>query len=211
MDDIVLLPVSAVAEYQYCPRNFYYRMAEGAEEYNSALIDGQMREETREIRQSQTRNGVRQTRKVRIQSESYGLTAELDVVEEKDGKQYPVEYKRGHLKESVSDDVQICLQTLLLEEHLGIDINEAYIFYEESSSRRKVVITEELQEMALQTVGIAREILLEKILPPPLNNERCEGCSLAVRCLPAETEYLQGKAKMPIRPVPSTDLGRVLC
>lgn len=210
MDASVKLPVSAVAEFMYCPKNFYYRMVEGAEETNALLLDGKLQEERREERSRQLRGDTLQLRQIRISSEVYGLTAELDVVEEKDGQRYPVEYKRGSLKESAADDVQVCCQALLLEEAMGIDVSVAYIFYAESNARRQVSISPELRETTLQAIENARSVLADGAAPEPLNDERCEGCSLASRCMPAETAYLKGLGEQPKRIMPSAEIGRVL-
>ena len=93
MEPPILLPVSAVAEYMYCPRNFYYRMVEGAEERTAVMLEGALQEEAREDRARQIRGDALQWRQIRVASQYYGLTAELDVVEELDGRCYPVEYK----------------------------------------------------------------------------------------------------------------------
>ncbi len=59
VEERIKIPVSAVAEYLYCPRRFYYRMVEGAEEANYFLIEGRLQEELREERATQTRDCVR--------------------------------------------------------------------------------------------------------------------------------------------------------
>ena len=210
METPVLLPVSAVAEFMYCPRNFYYRMVEGAEERNAAMLDGALQEQSREERSRQLRGDAVQLRQIRIASQYYGLTAELDVVEELEGSCYPVEYKRGEYKESVADDVQVCCQALLLEESQAKDVTNAYVHYAASNRRRKVPLTPELRDLTLQTIEMARNALSGGAVPEPLDDERCEGCSLAARCLPGEVAFLQGKSEQPRRIVPSTEIGRVL-
>jgi len=210
METRTKIPISAVAEYHYCPRIVYYRMVEGAEEVNHFLVEGRLQEEAREERATQTRDSVRQQIKITIASDYYGITGELDIIEEKDGLRYPVEYKRGLLKEAVNDDVQVCCQVLLMEEVTGIDIPAGYIYYAKSASRRKVLMTADLREMTLDTIEAVRSVLEDQIIPPPVNDERCVGCSLAPRCLPEETTYLNKRGVAPKRPLPSDSLGRVL-
>ena len=210
MEPPVLLPVSAVAEFMYCPRNFYYRMVEGAEERNAVMLDGALQEQAREERSRQLRGDSVQLRQIRIASQYYGLTAELDVVEELEGICYPVEYKRGEYKESVADDVQVCCQALLLEEIQAKDVTNAYVYYAASNRRRKVPLTTELRDLTLQTIEMAWGALSGGAVPEPLEDERCEGCSLVGRCLPGEVAFLQGKSEQPRRIVTSTEVGRVL-
>ena len=172
MDPSILLPVSAVAEFMYCPRNFFYRMAEGAEEKNAVMLEGALQEQAREERARQIRDKAVQLRQIRIASQYYGLTAELDVVEELNGLSYPVEYKRGEYKESVSDDVQVCCQVLLLEENLGTDISQAYVYYSASNKRRTVPITQTLRDLTRQTIEMARDTLSDGAVPEPLDDEK---------------------------------------
>jgi CRISPR-associated protein Cas1 len=207
---MVIIPLSAVAEYQYCPRSFYYRMVEGADEANHLLIEGRLQEKAREERATQFIDGVRQKRRVVITSDYYGISGEIDVIEEKAGHRYPVEYKRGFLKEAVNDDVQLCCQVMLLEEVTGLDIPMGYIYYAKSAARREVPVTSGLRELTLDTIASARQVLEDQVIPPPVNDERCRGCSLAPRCLPEETAYLNKSGPAPRRTVPSNNLGRVL-
>lgn len=170
MEGRYLLPISAVAEVLYCPRNFYYRVVEGAEESNHHLLEGRLQEEARGERLSQTRGGVRQERKIPVRSEFFGIAGEIDVVEERDGQRYPVEYKKGAMRPSTRDDVQLCCQALLLEEALGGEIAAGYIYYAGSSSRRLVRFTEELRELTVQTIERARSIVEEMVVPEPVND-----------------------------------------
>ena len=112
---IVKLPVSAVAEVLYCPRNFYYRIVEQAEDYNHHVLEGRKQEERREQRLNVNREGYKQSRKIFLDSDFYNIAGTLDVIEEKDGMIYPIEYKKGPLRNNVNDDVQVCCQALLLE------------------------------------------------------------------------------------------------
>nr|WP_099082922.1 CRISPR-associated protein Cas4 [Desulforamulus profundi] len=117
------LPVSAVSEILYCPRNFYYRVVEAAEDSNHHLLEGKLQEERRNERQSIVREGYRQERCICVASEKLGIIGVIDVLEQ-GNEIYPVEYKKGILKESLNDDIQVCAQAMALEEKLGHDITK---------------------------------------------------------------------------------------
>lgn len=204
------LPVSAIAEILYCPRNFYYRVVENAPDLNKHLLEGKWQEELREERKTQTRADRKQFRNVRLESDFYGISGIIDVVEEKDGSLYPIENKKGPLRENINDDVQICLQALLLEEYLQKDLQRGYVYYVESASRRVVFLSTELRELTIHTIESAHQIIRDNIIPEPVNDRRCIGCSLAARCLPEESGYLKTGLKKPTRPMASANLGRVL-
>ncbi len=206
----IYLPVSAVAEILYCPRNFYYRVIEGAEDSNAHLLEGRLQEEKRERRGSVTRDSIKQARSIEITSEHLKLIGVVDCLEERDGYYYPVEYKKGTMKESLSDDVQLCAQAMMLEEKLSCCSEKGYIYYAGSRSRREVYFQEDLRVLVENTVRKALDIIESGIIPPPAADGRCNGCALESRCLPMETNFLQGSGKKPSRPVPAINLGRIL-
>jgi CRISPR-associated protein Cas1 len=211
MEQTAYLPVSSVAEILYCPRNFYYRSVLGASDRNSHVLEGKWQEETRdEVRTKLRPTGI-QTRKVYLASENLRLAGILDTIEENNGCMYPVEFKKGLSRENLNDQVQLCLQALLLEEHLETHIDSGYLYYGESYERRKVEFTEDLREIALTVLEKARTIIEEGIIPEQVNDNRCNGCSLVDRCLPEETKAITQEFKGKVRkPSPSMNLGRVL-
>ena len=209
MNDLKI-PISSVAEILYCPRNFYYRAVEQAEDYNQHILEGRFQEERREERPVVTRPDRKQYRKIYFESAVYPIAGILDVVEEKAEELYPVEFKKGSLRNNLNDEVQVCCQALLLEEYLNKEITHGYIFYVESASRRVVQINEDLRELTIKTINQAKEIINDQILPLPVNDQRCNGCSLVERCLPEETEFIKTGLKKPRKPVPTANLGRVL-
>ncbi|OEH85138.1 hypothetical protein BHU72_05875 [Desulfuribacillus stibiiarsenatis] len=215
--EIEYLSISSIAEILYCPRNFYYRTVMMADERNNHVLEGKWQEEARdEIKRKVRPTGI-QTRKVYLTSDNLGLVGVLDTIEENGQEVYPIEFKKGIAQNQLNDRVQLCLQALLLEENIGTSIDRGYIYYSESNQRISVDFTEELRELALQTVEDARVMIDENIIPEPVNDSRCIGCSLISRCLPEETEALIQKTngkdnmkKTPRRPSPSMDLGRIL-
>lgn len=205
----MMLPVSAVAELLYCPRNFYYRLIEGAGDTNVHVTRGKIEEERRDAYAKLGRDAYTQYRRVHLASQSMNLTGVLDVVEEKDGEIYPVEFKTGKIRDKLSDAVQLCCQAMLLEEHLGKDIEKGYLHYTGSQRRQEIWIDTQLRETTRQAIAEAKRILMAGEIPPPVADARCNGCSLASRCLHEEVGSLQGAAK-PRRPLPGINLGRTL-
>ena len=203
------LPVSAVAEVLYCPRNFYYRVIEGIDDTNAHMLEGKLQEEKREQRQKITRDACIQVRSVKVASESLKLLGVVDCLEEKNAF-YPVEYKKGLMKNSLSDDVQLCAQAMILEEKLNCVIEKGYIYYVGSCNRREVLFHEDLRVLVENTVNKAMTIIETGEMPLPVADHRCNGCALENRCMPFETSYLKKTGLKPSRPVPGVNLGRVL-
>lgn len=209
MEETNYLPISSLAEIVYCPCRFYYRVVEAADETNEHVLEGKLQEEQRNERLNVNREHVSQTRAVRVASDRLGLSGIIDAIET-GSSLYPVEYKKGPLSENLNDDVQVCAQAMVLEEATGQSIEVAYVHYVESACRREVRLDEALRDLVLKTIGEARSIMASGEIPPPLNDNRCNGCALVPRCLPAEVGYLKYQRRPPASPVPAVNLGRVL-
>src|SRR5438067_10969567 len=94
-----LVPLRALNQVSYCERLYYLEYVEAVMPTNEHVEDGLF--EHRRVNDETLANRPRKegaaihTRSVCLSSESLGLTGRLDVIEEKNGSTYPVEYKRG--------------------------------------------------------------------------------------------------------------------
>jgi CRISPR-associated exonuclease Cas4 len=48
-----------------------------------------------------------------------------------------------------------------------------------------VIFTDAMLRQVEEVAAAVREMLERRIVPPPVNDQRCEGCSLKESCLPA--------------------------
>jgi len=89
------------------------------------------------------------SRSLTLSSETLSVIAKIDVAEAEDGAVTPINYKRGrrpHVGQGAyaPERVQVCLQSLLLEEH-GYRVEESAIYYAESRERVRIVLDEDLR------------------------------------------------------------------
>ncbi len=136
-----LVPARALNQVTYCPRLYYLQYVEAVMPVNEHVEDGLF--EHRRVNDPDLANRPRkdgevvQVRSVSLSSERLGVTAKLDVVEEKDGATYPVEHKRGGAPRDeagrpsywLNDAVQLCAQGMLLEEELGKPVERGVLSY----------------------------------------------------------------------------------
>src|SRR5581483_11236840 len=120
-----LLPVRAVNQVTYCPRLYYLEYVEAVMPVNEHVEDGvfaHRRVDDPALSNRTRKDGdVLHTRSVSLSSEKLGISAKLDLIEEKGGAVYPVEYKRGSGPRDEAgqraawdnDAVQLCAQGLL--------------------------------------------------------------------------------------------------
>ena len=113
------VPVRMVNEFQYCPRLAYLEWVQGEwadsadtvqDTHAHRRVDkpGGKLPAPKEIEQGETVHA----RSVTLSSETIGIVAKLDLIEEQDGEIIPVHYKRGkrpHIAQDVYDPERVQL------------------------------------------------------------------------------------------------------
>ena len=205
------IPLSQINTYVFCPRRFYYESVEGHQVINDHVEEGKIKHEHVHTAVTDRRKGDKTlSRRQYLASDTLGVSGYTDLVEEKDGIPYPVEFKKAGMGNWLNDQVQLCLQGLLLEEKTGVSIPHGYIFYIGSKRRRKVPFDKELRETTLRYVAEARSLLESRRIPKPVHDNRCNGCSVRPICLPDEVAYLHELDERPKRIKPALGIDNVL-
>ncbi len=184
-DEIEPVMISALEHYSYCPRQCALIHLEQTFDENIYTLKGHMAHER--VDQEITRNeeGVRIERGLPLWSRQYGLTGKADVVEFHDDVPFPVEYKLGKQRKWQYEAIQVCAQALCLEEMTGYSVPRGAIYYCSSRTRREVEFDTQLRETVAHIAEAVRAMLKNMTLPPAVNDQRCEKCSLIESCLPA--------------------------
>lgn len=182
-DDPVAL--SALQHWIYCPRQCGLIHLEQAFEENIHTARGQALHHLVDTPGYEIKAGVRIERALPVWSDRHSLIGKADLVEfHPDGSVYPVEFKHGAKRQKLHDDIQLAAQAMCLEEMLGHPVPEGAIFHASSHRRRQVLITPELRQLVLETADAIRAMLISGQLPPPVNDARCNECSLKDICQP---------------------------
>lgn len=205
------IPLSYMNTFVYCPRRFYYEFVEKEMVVNEHVEEGKIKHARpdEEMRNRKEKDRI-VSRRQYLASDRLRVAGYADVVEEKDGQAYPVEYKKGKVGDWLNDKVQLCLQGMLLEEATGKAVPYGYLYYIQSNRRKKVILDEELRQASLRAVERAFEVAAGGIIPDPLEDNRCNGCSLRPICLPDEVSFLKGSEDQPHRIQPSLGIDHVL-
>lgn len=177
--------ISALNHYLYCPRRCALVHVEQVWSENLFTMRGNDVHENVHDDSSHEVSGVRYERALPIWSRRLNLTGKADLVEFHEGIPYPVEYKSGRHKEFENDFIQLCAQAACLEEMFGVSVDKGAIYWHGSHERREIDITVEMKRQLEETVVAVADILGKRIVPPPINNQRCPECSLKSICLPA--------------------------
>ena len=205
------IPLSQINTYVFCPRRFYYESVEGHQVINEHVEEGKIKH-TRVDTEMKDRKerGVKVSRRQYLASDKLGVSGYLDLIEQKNGVSCPVEYKKAGTGNWLNDQVQLCLQGMLIEEATGTSVPHGYIYYIGSKRRRKVVFDAELRQISRAFVTEAELLLETGKIPEPVHDNRCNGCSVRGICLPDEVAYLSELDDRPKRIKPALGIDNVL-
>lgn len=193
-------PISALQHMAFCPRQAGLIHLEQAWAENKRTAEGKTLHERVDEGYREYRKGLRQISGIRVQSLVLGIQGRLDVLElERDDgsvssvsflgldggwKLRPVEFKRGEPKDEDWDEIQLCAQTLCLEEMADVSILEGAIFYGEIRRRVDVQIDEALRHRTREVICEFDAMMSSRILPHPVWKKACRACSLLEICQP---------------------------
>lgn len=182
-DDLV--HVSALNEYVYCARRYYYQRFYDEIGRPYELVDGRSKHES-----ASSRGGWIQERYFR--SDDLGLHGKIDLVESDDGMLTPVERKRAESGDYYpSDEVQLAGYCMLLEDAIDEAVNVGYIYLYSTDTRHAVHITEGHRDAVREIVHDIRTMEVDAIPPMTDNPNKCEACSARQYCMPMETAMLE--------------------
>jgi len=196
------LPLSLLNQLEYCERRFWLMYVQGEMEVNAPVLEGIQQHERVHTAGGERDGETVAHRRVYLWSARLRLAGYADLVEEQDGRLYPVEYKHGRCGRWLNDHIQLCAQALCLEERTGQRVERGALFYWGSHRREEVAFTPELRARTEAAVARAYALLAEGRMPPPLDHwAKCRDCSLEGICLPREVALLgreSGECPCPI-------------
>jgi len=184
MDKQDPIMISALNHYLYCPRRCGLVHVEQVWSENLYTMRGREVHENVDETSSHVLEGVRYERALPLWSKTLGLTGKADLVEFHGEIPYPVEYKSGRHKRFTNDYTQLCAQAVCLEEMLGVTVEKGALYWHGSRERQEVIITAAMRRQLEEVVAVVREMIAEHRVPAPVNDKRCEDCSLREACLP---------------------------
>jgi CRISPR-associated exonuclease Cas4 len=189
------ISISSLNHYDYCPKRAWYIFVTGEFVENAHTVEGTLLHERSDSAERTVRGDLIQTRTVYLYSTTYGLTGIADIIEEKAGEIYPVEYKKGQRGEWKNDQLQLCAQALCLEEMIQLPqpIAHGFLYYAATGQRKEISLSDDLRAYTLNTINAVRTLIETQARPEVSYNPRCRGCSLYPLCLPKEVEKLRIK------------------
>lgn len=179
------IAISALQHWMYCPRQCGLIHLEQAFADNIHTARGQAVHRLVDTPGYEIKSGVRVERALAIWHDELGLIGKADLVEfHPNGDIFPVEFKHGAKRQKLHDDIQLAAQAICLESMFKRAVPFGAIFHASSHRRREVEITPSLRQLVASTTVSIRGMLHDAKLPPPINDSRCNECSLKEICQP---------------------------
>lgn len=192
------LMISGIQHFCFCRRQWALIHIEQQWAENVHTVVGElMHKKVHDPYLTEKRKDVLITRALPVASRTLGISGECDVVEfhkRDEGVKlhghrglyeiYPIEYKKGKLKKSEEDVLQLAAQVMCLEEMFSTDISEGALFYGETRRRESVKITEELRRQVKDMVLEMHQYYDRKYTPQVKYGKHCSSCSLKDICIP---------------------------
>lgn len=186
MTESVVVPISAIEHFVYCPRQCALIHGDGIWADNPHTVKGARFHRRVDSGAHRRERGRQVLRGIPLWSETLGLSGRADVVEIDDGIVRPVEYKAG-VRHGEAADLQLCAQALCLEEMLKVRVVEGVVWYGAPRRRERVEFTSALRRRTREAIGTIRAQLLTGQLPEAPDDARCDQCQLKHHCLPGLT------------------------
>lgn len=197
-DEDEYLLISGLQHFTYCRRQWALIHIEHLWAENVLTVEGKLlHERAHDSSLRECRGDVVIVRGMKVFSVELGITGECDVVEfhrSSDGVPlqgleekyipFPIEYKRGEPRIDHANELQLCAQTMCLEEMLCCDIQEGALYFGQTRHRERVSFTEELRCEVKNALAEMHQFYQRKHTPKVKPNKGCRSCSLNEYCLP---------------------------
>lgn len=192
------LMISGIQHFCFCRRQWALIHVEQQWEDNWRTVSGQLihkRVHNDEIYEKRVDGFI--LRGLRVSSAMLHLSGICDAVEfVRDDKGYavkghgdlwriiPVEYKHGKTRDDEADQIQLCAQTIALEEMFPSEIPFGFIYHHETRRRERVVIDEALRDKTIKMANEMMDLYINQITPLQEKSNHCLSCSLSDICMP---------------------------
>lgn len=192
------LDLAGIQHFEFCRRQWALIHIEQQWADNVRTVSGNiMHEKAHDGDKSERRGNILIIRGLQVSSSELGISGICDVVEfhydsggitlyNREGKYmpFPVEYKRGNIKISDMDRLQLTAQAMCLEEMLCCKIEKGFLFYGEIKHREEVIFTNDLRECVKKKLIEMHQYYQRKYTPKVKITKACNACSLKDICLP---------------------------
>jgi CRISPR-associated exonuclease Cas4 len=193
-EDVWLLRVTDLKQFEYCPRIVYYEYCLPHVRPTTYKMEAGIAEQERvaglEERRSLRAYGIKVGERhfnVSVASAKLLLTGQIDMVIDTvdNGRRHllPVDFKLSRREPGRHFKLQLACYALLLEEQWGLPVEEGAIYLIPMKKVVKVPITQRLRSDALRHLAEIRTLITAQRVPPSTSQRaRCVNCEFRRFC-----------------------------
>ncbi len=186
----ISLRVADLKQYAYCPRVVYYQYLMPVGKKTTFKMECGKSEELRidrlEKRRKFHKYGLAEGKRLfhqGVSSDRLGLSGKIDMLIEKDGECFPVDFKFTSGRPHKNHVYQLCGYALILEDIYKKEISTGFVYLIPADDAVAFDLTHTLKEQALAMANEIRGMLLEKYMPPAVENRnKCIDCEYRNYC-----------------------------
>lgn len=211
------LMLSGLQHFKFCRRRWALIHIENLWAENYRTADGSaVHRRAHDPSFNESRGDTVIKRGVSVYSRKLGVSGQCDVLEfhrcddgitlaGRDGRwsAFPVEYKRGEVREDTGDTLQLCGQAMCLEEMLCCEIKCGALYYNEIRRRIQIEFDTALRDEVKTLLAEMHELYAKGHTPKVKPTKSCNACSLRDLCVPriyrakSVSDYIAQAGEMP--------------
>lgn len=183
------LPLSFIAEYEYCPRSAYYLIVDAprSRDENHFIQSGREAHAAVDEGYKTSKSSKKVETSVRVFSEKFHISGKTDILEfYPNGEIIPVELKRGKARHNSMHHIQLALMAICLREMFPENkIERSAIFFTQDRQKEEIFLSEELLNKARNLAEMVFKKTSTNPHPstfPAIKDERCNGCCFHHLC-----------------------------
>jgi len=182
------IPLSFVAEYEYCPRSCYYLLVDAPKlrDENQFIQSGRQSHQKVDDGYKASKSLRKIETSVKVFSEKFHISGKTDILEfYANSEIIPTELKRGKIRQSSMHQMQLSLMALCLREMFPQNkIKKGAIFFTQDRQKKEIIFTEKILEKArnLAQMVFSKSINCNPKNFPKFQDSRCKGCCFYELC-----------------------------
>lgn len=183
------IPLSFIAQYEYCPRSAYWLLTDAprSRDENVFIQSGRQAHAKVDDGYSRTKGAITFNSSVKVFSEKFSIIGKIDVLEfHPNNEIIPIEFKRGKKRENLTHKIQLALAAICLKEmYPKSKIKRGGIFFTEDRHKMLFDFTDELLAEAKEIAENVTKKANSSLNPndfKPCKDKRCQGCCFYDLC-----------------------------
>ncbi len=182
------IPIAAIEHFAYCPRQAALIHLDRYFADNTETQRGHFAHEVVDSGgPGVSHDGHRTWTSLEVADRELGVHGVCDVVEFRAEGPIPIEHKSGGYRPGGAADLQVAAQALCLRRLFDAPVPYGVVFAGRRRRRYQVPVDDALERRLREVLENLRETFRDETIPPPVNDARCERCSLQEGCMPAAT------------------------